>query len=300
MPGGKLWDRSPVHIGNAVIVGEGAVRQAAVMDVVEILRKLGGAARARDIVAAGASSTAIARACERGHAVRATRGIYALPGHDGELLTALCSGGEPSCISAAQRRGLWVLRAPTLLHLSVDHGRPITGKSLRIHRSPLPLSTLSVCVQCERCLPELDALCIIESAVVLGRVPLVDLRSQAKGRSSGSLRRLVDLIDPHSQSILETVARYHLIRSGFTVASQVYVAGVGRIDLFVDGILGIEADGRQFHSDRREFEEDRRRWNLLTTRGVPILRVTRDLLVNDPERFILLVRTALAAHGPRQ
>ena len=155
-------------------------------------------------------------------------------------------------------------------------------------------------MQCERCLPELDALCIIESAVVLGRVPLVDLRSQAKGRSSGSLRRLVDLIDPHSQSILETVARYHLIRSGFTVASQVYVAGVGRIDLFVDGILGIEADGRQFHSDRREFEEDRRRWNLLTTRGVPILRVTRDLLVNDPERFILLVRTALAAHGPRQ
>lgn len=267
------------------------------MDVVEVLEQLGGAARARDVVRAGSSSTALARACEQGRVVRVVRGVYALPGHDGDALTALCAGAELACISAAEQRGCWVLRSPSLVHVGVDHGRAIAGERFRVHRTSAPISTLTVCLQCARCLPELDALCIVESAVVLGLVHLGDLRSRAGARNSAALRRVVDLIDPHAESILETVARYYLRRAGFQVASQVQVSGVGRIDLFVDGALGIEADGRQYHSDRHEFEEDRRRWNLLTTRGIPILRVTRSLLVNDPAQFILLVRAALAAQS---
>nr|WP_269429732.1 hypothetical protein [Arthrobacter sp. L77] len=94
------------------------------------------------------------------------------------------------------------------------------------------------------------------------------------------------------------MARYHLRSAGFSTQSQVYVRGVGRLDLYVDGILGIEADGRQYHSDRRAFEEDRRRWNLLTTRGIPILRVTHDLLTRQPDQFLTLVRAAVAARRP--
>lgn len=267
------------------------------MDVVEVLTELGGAARARTIVAAGASSAVLARACEQGRVVRVTRGVYALPGHDDEALTALRAGAELTCISAALQRGLWVMRRPTLVHVGVDHGRPVAGTLLRVHRTSHPISTLTACLQCVRCLPELDALCIVESAVVLGQVRLPDLRKHAEEPKSWALRKILTLLDPHAQSILETVARYHLVRAGFTVTSQVHVPGVGRIDLFVDGILGIEADGRQYHSDRREFEEDRRRWNLLTTRGVPILRVTRKLLFDDPNQFLIIVRGALAAQS---
>lgn len=267
------------------------------MDIVAVFREFGGAARARDLVRAGTSSAALVRACGQGRVVRVSRGIYALPGHDSDTLTALRAGAEPACVTAAELRGLWVLRRPSLIHVGVNHGRPIAGERLHVHRAALPIPTLTVCLQCVRCLPELDALCIVESAVVLGSVPLGDLRTLAGGRNSAALRRVLDLVDPHSESILETVARYHLRQAGFQVASQVQVPGVGRIDLVVDGVLGIEADGRQYHSDRRDFEEDRRRWNLLTTRGVPILRVTRALVVNDPGQFILLVRAALASRS---
>ncbi|THJ68368.1 hypothetical protein E8P82_00140 [Arthrobacter echini] len=270
------------------------------MDVVDVLTKLGGVARTRELVAAGASTSALARACSGELIVRAARGIYALPGGNGDLLAARCSGAELSCISAAQQRGLWVLRPPTLLHVSVDHGRFVPSSRLRLHRARLPLSTLSICIQCARCVPQLDALCVVESAVVLGLVDLAELRTAAGSRRAGALRHVIELIDPHSQSVLETVARYHLVEAGFTVASQVHVGGVGRIDLFVDGVLGIEADGREFHSERREFEEDRRRWNLLTTKGVPILRVSRNLLLNQPAQFIHLVTSALASHSPQR
>lgn len=289
-----------VHIGARGTPKPLPTRQAAPMDVVEVLRGLGGVARTRELVRAGSSSSALIRAHEQGRVVRVARGVYALKGYDGDRLAALRAGTELACISAARQRGLWVLRRPSLLHVGVDHGRAVEGSGLRVHRAALPVSTLTVCLQCARCLPELDALCIIESAVVLGLVHLADLRAQAEKTRSGSLRNILALLDPHAESILETIARYHLLRAGFHVASQLHVPGVGRIDLFVDGALGIEADERQYHSDRREFEEDRRRWNLLTTRGVPVLRVTRQLLVEDPGQFILLVRAALAAKGRRR
>lgn len=267
------------------------------MDVKQYLDQHGGIGRARDMAAAGVSEAERARAVRTGVVTRPARGIYALPGHDGLALRALSLGADLACISAAQARGLWVMRQPRKLHLAVDHGRAIPGDDLRIHRAVRPVSDLGVCLQAARCLPELDALCILESAVVAQRITIAGLRERATFKSSGALRRLLALIDPHSESILETIARYHLLRAGHHVASQVHLPGVGRLDLVVDGVLGIEADGRQHHTDRREFEEDRRRWNLLTTRGYPVLRVTYALLVNEPDRFLLLVESALAMHS---
>jgi very-short-patch-repair endonuclease len=271
-----------------------------VMNVVERLIERGGIARARDLVDAGTSAALLTRAVREGLILRVSRGVYALPDHDSELLTALSLGTELACISAAQYRGIWVLRKPLLLHIAADHGRPIRGDQLRVHRAACPISDLTMCLQSVRCLPELDALCIVESAVVLKRVALADLRSEVGMRGSASLRKVLALLDPHAESILETADRYHLIRAGYQVASQVYIPGAGRLDLVVDGVLGIEADGRKYHSDPREFEEDRRRWNLLTTRGVPILRVTYRLVVGDPDQFLLLVRAALAAGSSPQ
>ncbi|MHA7143574.1 type IV toxin-antitoxin system AbiEi family antitoxin domain-containing protein [Arthrobacter sp. TmT3-37] len=267
------------------------------MDVVALLARSGGVARARDLLAAGASPALLTRAVRNGVVLRVARGVYALPDHDAGARTALSLGSELGCISAAQLRGLWVLRPPRLLHVTADSGHGIDSDRVRVHRAARPVSDLTVCLQVMRCLPELDALCIVESAVVRGSVSLEDLRGQALGRRSGSVRRIVGSVDPHAESILETVARYHLLRAGFQVSSQVHIPGVGRLDLFVDGILGIEADGRQHHSDRREFKEDRRRWNILTTRGVPVLRVTRSLLFDAPGQFLQLVRATLATRS---
>ncbi len=267
------------------------------MGVVQLLGGMGGVARACDLLAAGASRSNLAMACEQREVLRVARGVYALPDHDAVALAALSLGTDLACISAAKHRGLWVFREPRLLHVAADHGRPVEGANVRVHRAARPVSDLTVCLQVMRCLPELDALCIVESAVVCGLVTLDDLRKQSEGHRSGGIRSILALLDPHAQSILETVARYHLIRAGFQVASQVYIPGVGRLDLFVDGVLGIETDGRQYHSDRREFEEDRRRWNRLTARGIPILRVTWSLLRKHPAEFLRLVDATLAEHS---
>lgn len=266
------------------------------MDPILALDSLGGVARSKDLIRAGVSLYQLQRAVEQQLVRKPIRGVYCLPEHDDVLYAALCAYAELTCISAAQHLGLWILRKPSLIHVRVNHGRALDHR-FRVHRSDTSLTPLAMCLQCMRCLPELDALCIVESAVVRGLVPLAQLRDATRGLRDGQLRRIVQLVDPHSQSIIETLARYHLRAAGFSTQTQVYVTGVGRLDLFVDGVLGIEADGRQYHSDRREFEEDRRRWNILTTRGVPILRVTSSLLTAQPERFIALVREGLNSHA---
>ncbi|WP_028281235.1 hypothetical protein [Arthrobacter sp. H5] len=268
------------------------------MNLLQTLSGLGGAARRRELVAAGFGGSALQVALDRGEIQRPARGVFAIPGAEPDVLAAKCVNAELACISAAQRLGLWILRAPSCLHVSVNHGRPLDARFI-VHRSNSPGEVAEICVQAMRCLPELDALCIVESAVARNLVSLAQLRERSSGRRDGDLRSIVAHVDPHSESIIETVGRYHLVKAGFSVQSQVYVKGVGRLDLFVDGILGIEADGREFHSGKVEFEEDRRRGNLLTVGGIPVLRASYPLLVDAPDVFLDLVRRGLALKRAR-
>lgn len=269
------------------------------MDIEQVLTLRGGVARRREIVNAGISAGSLRRGLDSGRVIRLGRGVYASPDADQEAIRAAALGGEPACISAADRIGLWLLRKPSLLHLSVDHGRLVGETDVRVHRAPRPLTPLTVCLQVMRCLPELDALCIVESAVVKHLVTLEELRHHTSGKRDSKPRKIVNRVDPHSQSILETAARYPLREAGLAVQSQVYVKGVGRLDLFVEGRLGIEADGRQHHSGRIEFEEDRRRWNLLTAGGIPVLRVTKTQVVDRSAAYLDLVKNTLATERAR-
>ncbi|WP_294568084.1 endonuclease domain-containing protein [uncultured Arthrobacter sp.] len=126
------------------------------------------------------------------------------------------------------------------------------------------------------------------------RVSLQELRVRLQGHRDGGARRTVALINPMSQSIIETVARFHLLEAGLSVQTQVHRPGVGRLDLFVEGRLGVEVDGRSYHSGPEEFAEDRRRWNLLTVGGIRVLRVTYAMVVHHPEQFLALIRQGLA------
>lgn len=268
------------------------------MEIEQVLARHGGVARRRDFVNAGISARRLQRALNDSQVLKLGRGVYASSEADEGVIRAATLGGEPACISAAERNGLWVLRRPTLLHLCVDHGRLMAEPDVRVHRAPRPVTPLAICMQAMRCLPELDALCIVESAVVKRHVTFEELRRHTGGKRDSKLRRIVALIDPHSQSVLETAARYPLREAGLAVQSQVYVKGVGRLDLFVEGLLGIEVDGRRYHSGPVEFEEDRRRWNLLTVGGIPVLRVTKGQVVDSSTAYLDLVKRALATERP--
>ncbi|NUP60359.1 MAG: hypothetical protein HOQ06_12935 [Pseudarthrobacter sp.] len=107
-------------------------------------------------------------------------------------------------------------------------------------------------------------------------------------------------IRPQSGSIIETMARYLLEEAGLTVELQVNIPGMGHLDLLVDGLLGIETDGYAHHSSRDAYREDRRRWNVGVVRGVPTLRVTFEMVLNEPLEFVRMVKRALATYRSAQ
>lgn len=160
------------------------------VDVVAALVSQGGVARRANLIAQGIPRKHIEEALFEQRIERHMRGVYAVPNPDQALLSALCAGADLACISAAKHLGLWIYREPSLIHVSVDHGRTL-GDEFRVHRSVKPVTPVDVCVQSMRCLPELDALCIVESAVVQGTVALAQLRDRASGLRDTTDRKSV-------------------------------------------------------------------------------------------------------------
>lgn len=262
--------------------------------VLEALAALGGVASTRSLSTAGVSRRSLEAGVAAGSVQRIARGVYAHPQADPVLIHAGRHRAVLGCVSAASAAGLWVVRHPDRTHLAASHGRPIPGCT--VHRSKIPLTPLDVVCQSLRCLAPLEGLTIAESAVKNGFIQLPALRERFPAVREKSLRDLVARIRPQSGSIIETMARYLLEEAGHTVELQVRIPGMGRLDLLVDGMLGVETDGYAHHSSREAYREDRRRWNVTVVQGVPTLRVTFEMLLNEPDAFLVMVQRALATY----
>jgi very-short-patch-repair endonuclease len=80
---------------------------------------------------------------------------------------------------------------------------------------------------------------------------------------------------PGSESGLESIVRQRLLAIGIEVNQQVYIEGVGRVDMVVrDSRVVIEIDGRTFHSATEPFENDRRRGAELAARKYARIQLT--------------------------
>ncbi|CAM3199886.1 hypothetical protein PSET11_01866 [Arthrobacter ulcerisalmonis] len=257
-----------------------------------LLASTGGVGTTATLRKAGIARRSIETGVLDGSVVRLARGIYALPDADPLLRQAARHHAVPGCVTTAQAAELWVVRGAEKPHLAANHGRSIPG--CVVHRITGPLTDLDMVCQVLRCLPALEALTIAESAVKRGLVQLSDLRDSFPASRERSLLALVGRIRPQSESIIETMARYLLEEAGLTVELQVNIRGMGHVDLLVDGIVGVEADGYAFHSSRAAYREDRRRWNLTVVKGVPTLRVTFEMLLGEPAEFVRMVHRALA------
>ncbi|HEY8295573.1 MAG TPA: DUF559 domain-containing protein, partial [Micrococcaceae bacterium] len=100
-------------------------------------------------------------------------------------------------------------------------------------------------------------------------------------------------IDPTSQSLVETIARETFRSAGLAVESQRRFDGVGKVDLWVEGKVVVELDGRDFHSGERDFVEDRRRWNGLTLQLVWVLRFPAKMVMRSPDSVLKQVQLML-------
>ena len=91
---------------------------------------------------------------------------------------------------------------------------------------------------------------------------------------------LLDLVDGGCQSGTETIVRMLLRSRRHGHRTQVWIDGVGRVDILVGDRLIIEIDGAGFHTGA-EFERDRRRDYELIMRGYLVLRLSYDMVMTE-------------------
>ena len=258
-----------------------------------MLAERGSSIRRVELLNRGISPGQISKAVAQGSIVRVARGHYALPGATARDVFLARHQATLTCLSVAAELGLWCLVEPGKPHVAVAHGRAVPG--CVVHKMSGRPTLRDVLKHCVRCGTELEALIVLESAVVQHKCSINTLRELFAGRKESAGRAIVAMIDPQSMAITETAARYHLRNAGYNVQGQAHLKDVGHMDLLVDGILAVETDGEKYHNTASGWAEDLRRDSMYVRNGVWRLRVPASLVLYHPETLLSWVRQALAA-----
>lgn len=225
--------------------------------------------------------------------------------------------------TAAALRGWGMLVEPArTVEVAVRHGRsrlsePLVGavqrRSLgRELFSPVEgmdrvwtATAVQTVVDCALALPLLQAVVVCDSALRAEDVTFEELIRMAEHlpgrRDAAKIRRVIDLCDPLSGSVLESVLRVHMMLAGISgFASQTVVRDlVGqhlRVDFcFEQAGLVVEVDGRRWHQDPTR---DQARDNALAVLGWRVLRFTWAQVVHDSETVLAEIRAAVACATP--
>lgn len=260
--------------------------------VAAAISQFGNVARLRELLALGISTRQIRGAVEQGTVVQVARGHYGLPGVSSLEIHLARYQARRTCLSRVSELGLWQLHEPEKVHVAAAHGRPIPG--CVVHKRPAGQTLMGILRECVACGSELEGLITLESAVVAKMCTIFDLQVEFARRGDKAARAIVEMIDPQSMAITETVGRYHLRKAGHNVQGQAYVRNAGHLDLLVDGVLGVEVDGREFHDTENGWREDLRRDTMYVLRGVWRLRIPAEVVLYHPEILLAWVSQALA------
>jgi very-short-patch-repair endonuclease len=274
------------------------------------LRRLGGAARTGELRDRGVPRSRIEAAQRSGLLVRHGRGCVAVPGVDPAFVAAARVRGGVTCVTALHVWDLPLLRAPTCGHVAIelDRGAPRPGlvpASTVLHWTPslggdLPARLVPVEValgHAVRCLPLAEAVAVFDAALRRRLVRTEALRAARPGVGGPRFDDVMALVDPAAESIQESIGRVALVRAGLDVRTQVVIAGVGRVDLLVEGRVVVELDGFSYHSDRAAFREDRRRDRALARRGLHVLRFAFEDAVYATSTMVSDVQALICARS---
>ncbi|MEQ4518705.1 type IV toxin-antitoxin system AbiEi family antitoxin domain-containing protein [Pseudarthrobacter sp. B907] len=268
------------------------------MNVAMFLSSRGGTASTADLARAGFSRSQLTRAVAEGVIARIRRGHYGLPQGASAHRAARELGAKLTCLSAAPSYGLWTLLPAQRLHLCVGHRATPSGSvahgRCRHPRHPwLPVVGLAdVLMHALHCLPELEALVMVQCAVGRGDISLPFLRGKLAGNRNARARSVLDLVIPRADSLLEVLANTWFRRAGLQVRRHVEIPGVGEVDFLVEGCLIVETDG-EAHLEPRQVKKDRRRNNASVVGGYLVLRFSYDDVVYHPERMLAQVFAVL-------
>ena len=135
------------------------------------------------------------------------------------------------------------------------------------------VSPFDAVLQALSCLDDIDALACLESALYKKFITGDDL-DELLLRAPDRLRKVLDLIDRGAQSGFETFSRVGFIRAGYRVETQFFVSGAGHFDMLLNGCVGVETDGEEWHGPDR-FVPDRTKDREAERQGIRTLRLAR-------------------------
>ena len=243
---------------------------------------------------------------------RPARGVYALPRADPATVAAVLAGGVVTCVTAAHRWALPLLTVPTQIHLAVPRTASTSIRAqlpagtvvhwdASLDREDLAAARVATALwHVVRCLPLPEAVAVLDAALARRLISVGDLRRLRPSRNAVVYERALRHVDATAGSLAESIARVALVGAGFDVRTQVHLAGVGHVDLLVDGLVVVEVDGFAYHSGRAEFRQDRRRDRAIALdHGLLELRFAFEDVVHDVPGFLATVRRAVAAATAR-
>lgn len=292
------------------------------MDPRVVLQQLGGSASTAQL-RQHCSRRAIAEAVTAGHIIRSGPGRYSLPGlkavwRHADRLHAVVSGrcaaqfwdlslrlvpGEvvPPTVTVPRNRNVEPERR---------EGVSVTWRTLADHdvvQGAIPgtdrlapsrvTSLIRTVIDCCRDLTEVEALCVVDSALRRG-VPRNTLLAAAerlsrKGRSR--VRRVIEMGDGRAANAFETCLRHIVLPvAGLSVVPQLHI-GQHYVDLADPTLrIVIEAESYAFHGSKQMFRADTRRYTGLVTEGWMVIRFVWEDVMFRPERVRAAVEAAVA------
>lgn len=277
-----------------------------------------GVASRAELRAEGLSRRGLARAVAEGVLVRVRRDHYMAAEVSDKLHSAVRIGGRLTCLSLLQMRNVFVF-ANDSLHVHIPRGmsrlrsgtdakrklEPRRTRTQRLHWLPLVRTedTTASCVgvvdalaHAVLCQPARHAIATLDSALNMGLIRPTDLADvfSALPPRFAVMRALVD---GRAQSGPETLVRLMARSLGWRVDLQVKFAGVGFVDLVLDGWLVVECDSKEFHENWEQQVKDRNRDLALAARGYVTLRLTAAQIMYRPDEVLAALRGLRLAYG---
>jgi hypothetical protein len=272
---------------------------------------------------AGYSKRDIALRTRRGEWLVPERGLLRMadrPDQEGDALLGAVLRAGPSAVashlSAAAVWGWGLLDDPDQPTVTIPRDKSRTSAAgMRIFRhtlSPdeigrvgvLPLTCAArTAVDIAVDVPQVAAVVAVDSALRSGQVTLAELRLELRRRLGmrryAAAAAVLDLADPTSGSVWESMARLLFAAAGLTEPVpqfEVVVDGVvvARVDFaWPQARLVVEIDGFTWHSSKEALGNDHTRQNRLELDGWTVLRYTPDQVQGEPARIANEVRQAL-------
>lgn len=281
------------------------------MDIAAHVLALGGFAQKRELVARGAHDYDLTEAVRSGSVIRARQGWYTTLPATSLRVRAVRVGGRLTGLSAISAMGGWVLRHG-ILHVAVPRNAArlrsqydrrvhppaprISGVRLHWQRSADgDASSVGVLEALERVVLDESretTVAAIDWALHTDRVDRIDV--ELIMLAVPAARRIPwSAFDPLCESLPESLARTRLKDAGHEVRSQVALPNAQPIDLVVDGAVGLEVDGEEFHRDR--FLQDRTKDGMIIRANLVPYRAPAITVFSDWNSVEQTITAAVAA-----